>query len=61
LAKTNLTAITFALIMISDLSSKLAIETRTNFDNTATVNQPSEINGECFKERYRQFPYAAGL
>jgi TonB-linked SusC/RagA family outer membrane protein len=40
------------------LSSKLAIETRTNFDNTATVT-PSEINGESpLKNVTRQFPYA---
>jgi TonB-linked SusC/RagA family outer membrane protein len=40
------------------LSDKLAIETRTNFDNTATVT-PSEINGESpLKNVTRQFPYA---
>ena len=40
------------------ISSKLAVETRTNFDNTNTLT-PSEINGENpLKNVTRQFPYA---
>lgn len=40
------------------LNSKLAVETRTSFDNSVTLT-PSEINGESpLKNVPRQFPYA---